>query len=226
MAIDDRTKLLLKDNFVKISNLSVAIIGIGGVGSIIPDVLVRSGVNKILIVDKDIVDSSNLNRQLSYDNGDIGKPKVEALSKKLFNLRKTLQISTIFEKIDENFNFSSLKSYDFVVDAIDDLNAKTSLIKYCFFEGIPFVSSLGMGNKIDSTKVEITKINKTTEDPLARKLRHKLKEAGVDLSKVNVCFSKEKPITTGKIISSIATVPNAAGLAIASYIIQETCKKE
>ena len=223
MAIEDRTKILLGLNYEKMGKIKVSIAGIGGVGSIIPLILARTGVKKIVLVDKDVVDSSNLNRQIAYDFQDINTRKIDAISQKIEKISPNVEISAHFSRIDDTFDFEIFKDSDFIVDAIDDLHAKVLLIKYALTNNIKIISSLGMGNRIDSTKVEITKLNKTTDDPLARKLRYLLKKEGLDISKFDVCYSKEKPIVKDKVIASIGTVPNAAGLAIVSEIIKKVC---
>ena len=221
MAIEDRTKLLLGENYNKLKNYKISIVGLGGVGSIIPLVLSRTGFKKLIVVDKDTVDSSNLNRQIAYDFSDLGKKKVDIIYQKVKKIDENCEILSISSQINKDFDFSIFNDSNYIIDAIDDLDAKVLLIKYALEHNIRIISSLGMGNKIDSTKVEITKLNKTTEDPLAKKLRYMLKKEGVDISKINVCFSKEKPIIKNHIIASIATVPNAAGLAIVSKIIDD-----
>lgn len=223
MSIEDRTKILLGPNYEKLEKIKVSIAGIGGVGSIIPLILARTGVKKFVLVDKDVVDSSNLNRQIAYDFQDINTRKIDAISQKIEKISQNIEISAHFSRIDDTFDFEIFKDSDFIVDAIDDLHAKVLLIKYALTNNIKIISSLGMGNRIDSTKVEITKLNKTTEDPLARKLRYLLKKEDLDISKIDVCYSKEKPIVKDKVIASIGTVPNAAGLAIVSEIIKKVC---
>ncbi len=217
--IDDRTKLLLSSNFDKLKDFKIAVIGLGGVGSIIPLVLVRSGFLNLIIDDFDTVDITNLNRQLAYDLNDLGKPKSLVIRDKIFNIRKNLNVLTLNEKIDDNFNFDLLKDCDYIIDCIDDIEAKILLIKYAISNNIKIVSSLGMGNRLDSTKVVITKLNKTTSDPLAKKLRYLLKKENINISKLYVSFSLETPIIKSNIISSMAFVPNASGLAMASFAI-------
>lgn len=219
---DDRTNLLIgKENVEKLHTKKVAVCGNGGVGSIIPISLLRSGIYKFILVDFDKVDASNLNRQIAYSTNDLGKCKVDSLSSCMKNIRNEADILSISLKIDENFDFSIFDGCDYVFDCIDDIKAKVLLIKYCKDNDIKIISSLGMGNRLDPTKVIITKINKTTSDPLAKKLRYLLKEAGVDLSSVLVSFSLEKPLKKDKIVSSMVFVPNASGLAMASYALRD-----
>ena len=157
MAIEDRTKILLGPNYEKMGKIKVSIAGIGGVGSIIPLILARTGVKKFVLVDKDVVDSSNLNRQIAYDFQDINTRKIDAISQKIEKISPNVAISAHFSRIDDTFDFEIFKDSDFIVDAIDDLHAKVLLIKYALTNNIKIISSLGMGNRIDSTKVEITK---------------------------------------------------------------------
>jgi Dinucleotide-utilizing enzymes involved in molybdopterin and thiamine biosynthesis family 1 len=222
---DSRSKLLLGDDFNKLIDKKITVCGIGGVGSIIPLSMVRSGVKDLTLIDFDTVDITNLNRQMAYDLTDINKRKVDAMEEKLINLRKDILVKKYFTKLDSSFDFSIFDNQDFVFDCIDDIEAKVILIKYLTVHNIPFVSSLGMGNRLDSTKITITTINKTTGDPLARKLRHLLKENEVDLSKVPVSFSSENPMRNGKIISSMVFVPNSSGLAMASFAIKTLINK-
>ena len=220
MDIDSRTKLLLQEDFFKLNNKKIVVIGIGGVGSIIPISLVRTGIKNITIIDKDKVDQSNLNRQIAYNINDIGKLKVDALYSHLYEIQDDIKITKIPANIDENFDFGVLDKADYVIDCIDDINAKVLIAKETFKRSIPLISSLGMGNRVDPSKVEITKLNKTTNDPLAKKFRYLLRKENIDLSKIDVAFSSETPIIKDKIISSVVFVPNSAGLNIASFVIR------
>ncbi len=221
--INLRSKALYKEKFEKIRNLKVAIIGLGGVGSIIPISLVRSNVKSLLLIDKDKVELSNLNRQIGYDKNDINKYKGDVLKYKLSFLNDNLSINIKNEKIDENFDFNIFSSYDYIIDCIDDIKAKILLIKYSLKNNKKIISSLGMGKKYFPSKIEITTLNKTYNDRLAKKLRYELKKEEVDLKKVVVCFSSE--ITNenfdNNVIASSFFVPNSAGIMIASYLIND-----
>ena len=222
--INLRSKALYKDKFEKIKNLKVAIIGLGGVGSIIPISLIRSNVKSLLLIDKDKVELSNLNRQVGYDKNDINKYKGDVLKNKLSLLNDNLSIDIKNEKIDENFDFNIFSSYDYIVDCIDDLKAKILLIKYSLKNNKKIISSLGMGKKYFPSKIEITTLNKTYNDKLAKKLRYELKkEENIDLKKIVVCFSSELNDESfdKNIIASSFFVPNTAGIMIASYIIND-----
>jgi tRNA threonylcarbamoyladenosine dehydratase len=222
MAYDDRTKMLLGDeNFEKLKSFNVCVIGLGGVGSIVPITLLRSGIVNLTIIDKDVVDSSNLNRQIAYDENDVGSLKSEALKKKLLMIRKNAKVLANPLLIDENFDFASLKQFDYVCDCIDDIHAKILLISYCINNGIKIISSLGMGNRINPSNIVVTKLNKTTIDPLAKKLRYELRKQNVNIDNINVVFSKNEPIIKSNIVSSMAFVPNSAGLMMASFVIED-----
>ena len=226
-SINSRSEIILgKENIEYLSLKKVAVIGLGGVGSIIPLVLVRSNIRKIILIDNDFVNVSNLNRQIAYDQNDLGKPKVEALKEKLFNIRDDLEIEIYHKKIDANFDFNILKDVNYVIDCIDDLEGKVLLTKYCYFHNIKIVNSLGINYKLDPTNVEIISLNKTTTDPLAKKFRYLLKKENIDISKITTAFSSEPIIIKGKEIGSMAFVPNAAGLALASFVIREIIKEK
>lgn len=221
MNIDLRTKTLLGDDFDKIKNFKIVVIGLGGVGSIVPISLVRTGVKNLIIVDKDKVEESNLNRQIAYNRHDLGEFKSIALKNHLIDIIDDIEITEIHKSIDESFDFSILDGTDYIVDCIDDLNAKVLLVEECTKRNLNIISSLGMGNKVDPSKVIITKLNKTTTDPLAKKFRYILRQKGVDISKIDVAFSLEEPIIRDRIVSSVVFVPNSAGLNISSYIIRK-----
>ena len=219
--VDNRSKLLLKDDFNKLSKFKIVCLGLGGVGSIVPISLIRSGFKNLTIVDFDRVNEYNLNRQIAYDINDIGRYKTEALKEKLYLLNKDLNINSITSKIDDEFDLNIFNNADFIIDCIDDVKAKIKIIKYCCQNKINLISSLGMGNRLDGTKVTITKLSKTFNDPLARKLRENLKKEKVNIEKINVVFSSEVPIIKDKVISSMIFVPNIAGLMISSFVLNK-----
>lgn len=226
-SINSRSEIILGKEVLDYFSLKkIAVIGLGGVGSIIPIVLVRSNFKNFILVDNDIVNISNLNRQIAYDKNDLGKFKTDALKEKLINISDDLNLEICNRKVDSNFDFKILNEVDYVIDCIDDLEGKVLLTKYCYLNNIKIINSLGMGFKIDTTKVEITTLNKTTSDPLARKFRYLLKKENVDISKILTAFSFEKIIIKGKDVGSMAFVPNAAGLALSSFVIRELIKEK
>ena len=229
--IDLRNKALYLDKFEDLSKYKITIIGLGGVGSIIPLSLVRVGIKKLVLIDKDKVELSNLNRQIAYDINDVNKLKVDALKEKLVKLREenSLDISIYPSKIDDDFNLNILDDSDYIIDAIDDIKAKIKLIKYALTNNKKIISSLGMGKRIDTSKIEITSLNKTHDDPLAKKLRYLLKKEGInELNKIMCVFSFEvidkSKFIDNNIIASSVFVPNVAGLSIANYVINDLLK--
>lgn len=213
--------LIGENNFNNIQNKTIAVFGLGGVGGTTFESLVRTGFKNFIIVDFDVVDVSNLNRQILYTLEDINKLKVEASKQRALKINPNLKIDAFNLKISANSisNFKNLK-IDYIIDAIDDLPGKVEIIKFSLENNIPFISSLGMANKLNSTDVTITKLNKTTTDPLAKKLRYMLKKENVEIGKVMVAFSSEYPVRKERILSSIMMVPSAAGLAISSYVLK------
>jgi len=224
--IDDRSIKLIgeeKINYIKSKN--ILLVGLGGVGSIVASILVRSGISHITIIDKDIVSLSNLNRQIMYDLDDLGKRKVDVTKEKLLKIRCNLDIKTLHLDIKELGNHIDFKKYDFVIDCIDDIKGKILLIKNALENDIKIVSSLGMGNKLNVDLVKIDKINKSSVDPLARKLRYELKRNNLDLNRIYVCYSTESPLVKDKTITSMAFVPNICGIKIANFIIKYFLKE-
>lgn len=216
--------LIGEEGYNKLSSAHVLVCGLGGVGGTALEALARSGVSHFTLIDFDKVAPSNLNRQILYTANDIGQNKVEIAKKRILDINKSAKVVIINNKVDDE----SIKKIDgkhsFILDAIDDIKGKIALAKYSLEKDIPIISSLGMANRLDPTKVIITRLDKTTDDPLAKKLRYEYKQAGLDTKKINVAFSKEIPIKDGNNLHSMMMVPSASGLAIAGYIIQELIK--
>ena len=226
MNIYDRSIKLIGENKMKaINDALVFIVGLGGVGGTALLAMARSGFRNFVIMDKDVVDETNLNRQLLYKFNDIGKAKVDAAKANLLEIIPDLEIITINKPFEYN-DIENLKRYDFdiMIDAIDDIDAKVSFVKIANEINVPYILSLGMANKLDPSLVKITKLNKTTVDPLARKLRHNLKENNIDISNIDVVFSNEEPITNSNILSSMVMVPSEAGLLICEFAIKTITK--
>ena len=219
----NRSKLLLGGDVIKsFENKTIMVIGLGGVGGTAFEALVRSGFKSFIIVDHDKVDETNLNRQILYTKKDVGRYKVDVAKERAVSIVPDLKIETFAEFIDINTiqNLSNFK-IDYIVDAIDKIPSKISIVKFALERNIKFVISLGMGNRIDVTKVSLTRLDKTENDPLAKALRLTLRKEGIDLKKVNVVFSKENPIIKDKVISSMMMVPSTAGLLIAQKVITD-----
>lgn len=219
----ERLKLLIgNEGYEKIKEKTVLVLGLGGVGSYAVEALVRSGIGKLIIVDKDIVDITNLNRQLMALYTNIGLNKVDVWEERIKNINPQCEVIKIKEYINEdNINILFNYKFDYLIDACDSISAKKAVIRECSRRKIKFISSMGAGNKLDPTKFQIMDIRKTSYDPLARVLRKMVYDEKIN-NKVMVVCSTEKPRknNTG-IIGSIAFVPAVSGLLCASYIIND-----
>ena len=213
----------------KVSDLEkkcVLVLGVGGVGGYTVEALARSGIGKLIIVDFDTIDESNINRQIIALESTIGLKKVDVLEKRIKDINETCEVIKIDKFINED-NFIELFDYDidFFVDACDTVLVKKCVIKECLKRGINFISSMGTGNKLDPSKLEIVDIRKTVNDPLARIMRKFIKDEKIN-SKVMVLSSSEVPVKTGeRTPGSTAFVPTSAGLLIASYIVRKFIEK-
>lgn len=220
-------KVIGKENLNDLKNKSVLILGCGGVGGYVVESLARSGIGTLILVDFDVIDESNINRQIIALTSTIGKNKVDVFEERIKDINKACKIIKINKFIDEN-NINELFDYniDFFVDACDAVPTKKAVIKECLKRKIKFISSMGTGNKLDPSKLEITDIRKTINDPLARIIRKFVKDEKIN-SKILVLSSKEVPIKTGESTpGSTAFVPSSAGLLISSYIINYFIKKQ
>ncbi len=211
--------------FLKVGKSKLIVFGVGGVGGQALESLVRAGFRTITIVDRDVVEESNLNRQLIATSKNLGEPKVEAAKARMLEIDLDCAIEPLYTAVSaQNINEFNLEKYDFVIDAIDDFPAKMALIKYCIINKIPLISAMGAGNRFDPTKVFITDISKTSGDPLAKKVRLEL--AKEQLKGLTVVTSSELPSPNkGFKPGSTSFVPPAAGLAIASYIFKKIIEK-
>lgn len=208
-----------KMNILK--NSSVIVFGLGGVGGAAAEALVRGGIGKIAIVDKDVVDITNLNRQIIATEETVGMKKTDAAEKRFLSINPEL----IVERFDifylpETADEINLSDYDFIVDAIDNVTAKIELIVRAEKQGVPIISSMGTGNKLSPEMLEIADIYKTSVCPLARVMRRELKNRGV--KKLKVIYSKEEPVKTDSSVpGSISFTPPVAGYLAASYVIKK-----
>ena len=208
--------LLTEENFAKIQNKLIAVYGLGGVGGTALEALARTGFNRFVIIDMDKVDASNLNRQILYTTKDIGRNKVEAAKERILAINPDADVQTFFGKAqDYDFN----QPFDFIIDAIDDVDGKLFLAKKAQQLGIPEIMSLGMANRFNPEQVRISKLNQTRNDPLAKKIRYLAKKTELDLSQINVVISEELPQKNGEKLYSTMMVPSAAGLTIAKFIL-------
>ena len=224
--------LIGEENLNKLKNSTVAVFGLGGVGSYAAEALVRSGIGTVYIYDSDKVAKSNINRQLIAISSTVGMYKTEA---EALRLKDTNPHCNIIEKTEFVTPESHIpfESFEFIIDAVDNVTAKLFLAVEAEKRKIPIISVMGTGNKIDPTRLKITDIYKTSVCPLARVMRYELKKRGV--KKLAAVWSDETPIKpadcgeyrdTGRIPpASMAMVPGCAGLTAASYVIRETLKK-
>ena len=215
-------KLIGSDNLNNINAKSVLILGVGGVGGYVAEALARSNIGQLILVDGDIVDISNINRQIIALTSTVGKKKVDVLEARIKDINSDCKIIKIDKFIDkDNINILFNYKIDFLVDACDTVTTKKEIIVKCIDKNIEFISSMGTGNKLDPSKLEITDIRKTINDPLARIIRKFIKDEKIN-KKIMVLSSKELPIKTGeRIPGSSSFVPGSAGLLIASYIIRK-----
>lgn len=232
-----RTELLLgNDAMQMLKNSHVAIFGVGGVGGYALEALTRSGVGAIDIIDNDTVNISNLNRQIIATSDTVGMPKVEVAKARALSINPDVKITAfnVFysPEAESNFDFSK---YDYVIDAIDTVTGKISLVMQCEKSGTPIISSMGAGNKLDPCAFEVSDIFKTSVCPLAKVMRKELKDRCV--KKLKVVYSKEVPIKPQATVSefvpgkkqtpgSVSFVPSVVGLIIAGEVIKDLIKKK
>ena len=216
----ERFELLVGDKINDIKSKKVLIIGVGGVGSYTVESLVRSGISNITIIDNDVIDITNLNRQLMTTHDNIGLSKVEVLEKRIKSINPDCIVNAIKTFVDDSNIDSIITDYDYVVDACDTVKTKLSIIRVCNKLGIKLISSMGTGNKMNPSLLQVTDIYKTSYDPLAKIIRSNCRKMGI--KKLTVVCSKELPIKKGiKTIPSNSFVPATAGLLITSYIIND-----
>jgi len=214
-------KLIGTDNFKKIKTKTVAVIGIGGVGGYAVESLVRAGIQNIIIVDYDIVDITNLNRQIIALQENIGEKKVLVTKKRINDINPDCNVTIIDKKLDE-YNTKELFNYkiDYIIDACDTVKVKEQLILECVKRNIKQISCMGTGNKLNPELLQITDIRKTSYDPLAKRLRKFVTDNKIK-DKVMVVSSIEQPKKIEGSISSISYVPSVAGLLCASFVIND-----
>lgn len=218
----------------KLQQSHIAVFGVGGVGGYVVEALVRSGIGEITIVDNDTICLSNINRQIIATHDTVGQYKVDVMEKRI----KSINPNAIIHShrcffLPENADQFDFASYDYVVDAIDTVAGKLELVEKAQAAGTPIMCSMGAGNKLDPTKFEVADISKTSICPLAKVMRSECKKRGI--KKLKVVYSKELPITPvmqpeeptqrRSTPGSIAFVPSAAGLIIASTVVRDLLGK-
>jgi len=212
-------RVIGEENINKIKNANIAVIGVGGVGGYVVEMLTRLGVGNLTIVDCDVVDPSNINRQIIALNSTVGKEKVKVMAARLLDINPNCKVNSVVCKINKD-NLSSVLNtkYDYVVDAIDDITAKVALAKYCKENNLNLISSMGTGNRYKMPKFEVSDISKTSYDKLAKKLRKMLKDEGV--TNLKVVYTKE-PCEKTVGLGSVVYYPLMCAGTIVSFVINQ-----
>ena len=221
-----RTEALLGEQAMeKLKKARVAVFGIGGVGGHVVDALVRSGVGAVDIVDSDKVCLSNLNRQIIATESSIGKYKVDVMKERILDINPEAVVNVhkcfYLPETKDEFDFSQ---YSYVVDAVDTVTAKIQLVMEAAEAGVPIISSMGAGNKLDPTAFQVADIYKTSVCPLAKVMRRELKKRGI--KKLKVVYSREQPVVKNAVPASVAFVPSVVGLIIAGEVIKDLAKAD
>lgn len=227
MGIFDRSEILLgSEALEKLKSSTVAVFGIGGVGSYTVEALVRGGIGNLFLFDGDIVSQTNINRQLVATVKTIGMPKIQVAADHCKEVNPEVNITAEQLFFDhENADRIDFSKFDYIVDAIDTVSSKILLIEKAKSAGVPVISCMGAGNKLDPTRFEVTDISKTSVCPLAKVMRYELKKRNI--TKVKVLYSKEEPIKHGQtengrpLPGSVSFVPSVAGLIIAGEVIKD-----
>jgi len=223
-----RTQLLIGENALnKIKHAKVCVFGVGGVGGYVVENLARAGVGEITLVDFDTISITNINRQLIALSTNIGKFKVDEYALRINQINKDIKVNAIKQKLSEsNIEEFNLKSFDYIVDAIDDVKAKVALCEYAYKHKLNIISSMGSGNKFAVPDFQVVDIFKTEGDKLAKKMRHELKAKNVN--KLDCVFCKTLPVKREdkSVIASISYFPAAAGVTISAYVINQLIKGE
>jgi tRNA A37 threonylcarbamoyladenosine dehydratase len=216
-----RISLLIgKEAVDKLKQSTVMVVGCGAVGSFAIEALARSGIGHLILIDFDKVEESNINRQLFALDSTIGLNKVDVAKNRVYDINPTIQVDSLNMFFDEKFDLNVKP--DFVIDAIDTVQSKIALYKWCFDKNIPFISSMGAARKTDITKIRIDKISRTTMCPLASKIRHIVRD--LKMKDFMVVYSVETAvpqINAGHEFGSIITVTGTFGLMLADFVIKK-----
>lgn len=217
-------RIIGKDKLDLIKSKRVLVIGLGGVGGMALETLIRNGIEDVIIIDKDKIDVTNKNRQVIALDSTIDMNKVDAFEKRILDINNNVKITKINDFINEE-NIDKIFSYkpDYIIDACDTISTKIMIIEESLKRNIKFISSMGMGKKLDITKLEITDISKTSYDKIAKVIRKRLRDDKVK-GKVPVLSSKEEVIDTKEEIGSYSPVTMSAGIYLADYVIKDIIK--
>lgn len=212
--------LIGRPAFEKLQNSSVCVFGCGGVGSYVVEALARSGVGRITIVDNDVVDRSNINRQLIALNSTVGMPKAQAAAERVADINPDCVVTPVELFFDSEHTIPL--DFDYIADAIDSVPSKLFLIEEAAKRGVPVISAMGTGNKLNPSEFEVSDISKTSYCPLAKKMRYELRKRGINHLKV--VYSRQEPAVRAVPPASISFVPGSAGLLMAGEIIKDLIK--
>ena len=220
-----RLGFMIGDDIKKLQNSNVIVFGLGGVGGYVAEMLVRSGVGKITIVDYDVVDISNKNRQIIALDSTIGKYKVDVWFDRLKDINKDCIVTPVKNKLTkDNINIFCLENYDYIIDAIDMVSSKVALIEFAYHNKLNIISAMGTGKRMGIPAFEVKDIFETKDDKLAKVLRHELRKLGVSNHKV-VC-SLNTPIDCGENIGSVVYFPAMCGCVMSAYVIEEILRSK
>lgn len=210
--------LIGEDGLARLAACRVTVVGLGGVGGYVVEVLARSGVGALTLIDGDVVEESNLNRQIAALSKDIGRYKAEVLAERVEQINPRCKVNAVCEMLTDSNCAALVDGSSYVADAIDSLAAKAALAVYCTGKGLPIVSAMGAGNRAGWCDFRVADIYKTDYDPLAKKFRKMMKERGV--RKLDVCFTQTPPIQTGGTVASMPFAPAACGVRMGAYIVE------
>lgn len=224
-----RTLLLLGEQaFGKLQKSRVCIFGIGGVGSFTVEALARAGIGTLIIVDGDTICPTNINRQIHATSQTVGLVKVAVMKERILQINPQAKVFAVHEFYSSQTDNNSFFDVDYIIDAVDDIKAKTDIAIKAYNKNIPIISAMGAANKLDPTKFEVSDIYSTCTDPLARIMRKNLRAAGVP--RLKVVYSREKPLPAKVVgenclpatqLGSISFVPSVMGLIIASEVVKD-----
>jgi tRNA A37 threonylcarbamoyladenosine dehydratase len=221
-------QLIGESRFETLSTKTVCIVGLGGVGGSAAEAIARSGFGKILLVDQDIIEKSNINRQIVALQSTIGMPKVDVMKERILDINPDCQVDTLHMFYNETTKDKLWQQpIDFIIDAIDTITYKIDLVQEAFQRNIPIISVMGTGNKYCPEQLDIMPLSETSYDPIARVMRQKLKHR-LPLQQIMVVASKEPPTKVDSMTmspSSNAFVPNTAGILAANYIFLQAIGK-
>ena len=210
--------LIGEDGLARLAACRVTVVGLGGVGGYAVEVLARSGVGALTLIDGDKVEESNLNRQIAALSKDIGRYKAEVLAERVEQINPRCKVNSVCEMLTESNCAALVDGSSYVADAIDSLAAKAALAVYCTGKGLPIVSAMGAGNRSGWCDFRVADIYKTDYDPLSKKFRKMMKERGV--RKLDVCFTQTPPVQTGGTVASMPFAPAACGVRMGAYIVE------